>query len=517
MHETTQKKWFLRKLAQNRFFLFIPTLLIILFTITVSMLFQTLFEHQAYSVAVSLVERQKIDVKKYFGHVIRETQGFDTNMDAVKSRLRGSFDTLLHGGSLSQYINNDPYPTIPSSPTETISTRIRSDKQLAHVFFIQAEEWLENTRTQPGFEAKLKELSKLKTRLVESMSLSHQLYSQYVQTRILKEAKLMIFFAVVILLLGLSLGWLLLTFSKLYKKLKIEVAVREQAQEKLAHAKEMAESASEAKTKFLTYMSHELRTPLNAIIGFSTMLENERLGVLSSKQKDYASYIQSSGKHLLSLINDLLDLTKIEAGKMELNLRNVELKTLLEKSITIVKVKAMNKQIQIMTEIDDNLGIVCVDERKLRQIVFNLLANAVKFTPEGGQVGLKARAVGLSYVEISFWDTGIGIEKQDYDKVFSEFVRIDSAVSRKESGSGLGLALTKNLVELHGGKLSFRSKGKDQGTEFTVSIPARPNCQIEALSSMKLKVTCNGRQTLKNHKEKTRPTYTINKMEDAPL
>ncbi len=252
-----------------------------------------------------------------------------------------------------------------------------------------------------------------------------------------------------------------------------EISIRKRVEADLTSAKKDAEAASKAKSDFLASMSHELRTPLNAIIGFSEVLRDEAFGPFNDKQKEYTVDVLNSGKHLLSLINDILDLSKIEAGKTELSLSDFDLKAELENSLSMIKEKALKHNISIVKNISDNLGVVRADERKFKQIMFNLLSNAAKFTPDGGKIGIEAKMEDKNTILITVWDTGIGIEEKNKDKVFKEFEQIDSSHSRKYAGTGLGMPLAKRFVELHKGKLWFESKGKDQGTYFYFTLPLK--------------------------------------------
>jgi signal transduction histidine kinase/DNA-binding response OmpR family regulator/CHASE3 domain sensor protein len=228
------------------------------------------------------------------------------------------------------------------------------------------------------------------------------------------------------------------------------------------------ERADQMKSEFLANMSHELRTPLNAIIGFSELLQEQFYGPLNTEQDEYLTNIRTAGEHLLGLINDILDLSKIEAGKMELDREELDLPRVLESSITIVKEKAHNRGVQVHVDAGDT-GTITADARKLKQILFNLLSNAVKFTPSGGAVSLTAHTEG-AMVEIAVTDTGAGISAEDQRKLFREFMQVDGSLSRRHEGTGLGLALTKRLVELHGGTIGVRSV-LGAGSTFTVRMP----------------------------------------------
>jgi signal transduction histidine kinase len=229
------------------------------------------------------------------------------------------------------------------------------------------------------------------------------------------------------------------------------------------------EAASRHKSEFLANMSHELRTPLNAIIGFSEVLLERMFGEVNEKQNEYLQDILSSGRHLLSLINDILDLSKIEAGRMELQLTTFDLPQALEGALTLVRERATKQGIALELRVDERLGEFVGDERKIRQIVLNLLSNAVKFTPEGGRIGVAA-ALADGVVEISVSDTGIGIAPEDQEAVFEEFRQVGGDYAQKREGTGLGLALTRKFVELHGGKIWVKSEvGK--GSTFTFTLP----------------------------------------------
>ena len=231
------------------------------------------------------------------------------------------------------------------------------------------------------------------------------------------------------------------------------------------------EIANRHKSEFLANMSHELRTPLNAIIGFSEVLDERYFGELNEKQADYVKDIHSSGRHLLQLINDILDLSKIEAGRMELDMADFDLPAALQNALTLVRERAQRHGIQLGLTVDAAIGTFRADERKFKQIMLNLLSNAVKFTPEGGKVSVAAKLNG-SAVEVSVSDTGVGIAPEDQAIVFEEFRQVGRDYTRKAEGTGLGLALTRRFVELHGGAISLASMlGK--GSTFTFTLPIR--------------------------------------------
>jgi len=230
------------------------------------------------------------------------------------------------------------------------------------------------------------------------------------------------------------------------------------------------EVASQHKSEFLANMSHELRTPLNAIIGFSEVLTDRMFGDLNEKQDEYLKDIYASGTHLLSLINDILDLSKIEAGRMELELTDFHLPTALDNALTLVRERAGRRSIALHTSIDNRLGEIQGDERKIRQVVLNLLSNSIKFTPEGGRIEVRAAPADGS-VEVSVSDTGVGIAPEDHEAVFQEFRQVGTA-EKKAEGTGLGLTLCRKFIELHGGRIWVKSR-VGAGSTFTFTIPVR--------------------------------------------
>jgi len=229
-------------------------------------------------------------------------------------------------------------------------------------------------------------------------------------------------------------------------------------------------AASQHKSEFLANMSHELRTPLNAIIGFSEVLSEKMFGELNEKQEEYSKDIHASGQHLLSLINDILDLSKIEAGRMELELSDLDLPMTIDNALTLVRERAGRRNIALQTTVDERIGQIQGDERKIRQVLLNLLSNAIKFTPEGGSIEVRAKPVNGS-IEVAVSDTGVGIAPEDQDAVFEEFRQVGTA-DKKVEGTGLGLALSRKFIELHGGKIWVKSQ-VGAGSTFTFTVPVR--------------------------------------------
>ncbi len=266
-----------------------------------------------------------------------------------------------------------------------------------------------------------------------------------------------------------------------YNDLKLLAEQLRASSEVIALKNQQLEDASSLKSEFLANMSHELRTPLNAIIGFSEVLGDGLMGEMLPQQKEYVKDIFTSGSHLLSLINDILDLSKVEAGKMSLELEPLGLAALLQSGVQVVREKAMAHRLKLSVELAEDLGEIWLDERKVKQILYNLLSNAVKFTPEGGSVHVLARCVGPAavpsgvfehYLELAVSDTGIGISAVDQVKLFQPFIQIDSTLARRYEGTGLGLAMVKRLAELHGGTVSLQSE-PGKGSTFTVCLPWR--------------------------------------------
>jgi two-component system, cell cycle sensor histidine kinase PleC len=245
----------------------------------------------------------------------------------------------------------------------------------------------------------------------------------------------------------------------------------------LESARDLAEKTNRAKSDFLANMSHELRTPLNSVIGFSEVLLDQLFGVINEKQRDYINNILCSGRHLLSLINDILDLSKVEAGKMALDLEEFPLQEALKASLVMLKEKAFKGGIALHLELPPLTDLsMMADQRKLKQILFNLLSNAVKFTPAGGTVTVSAVKDG-NFIEITVTDTGMGIKDEDIPKLFQSFTQLESVYTKKFEGTGLGLALTKQLVELHGGRIWVKSVF-GTGSKFIFFLPLNPAALI---------------------------------------
>ncbi len=244
----------------------------------------------------------------------------------------------------------------------------------------------------------------------------------------------------------------------------------EETNQKLFETALQLAKAGKAKSDFLANMSHELRTPLNSILGFSEVLYDQTFGPMNEKQKQYAENVLTSGRHLLSLINEVLDLAKVEAGKMKLELGEVSLQKVVEESVILVKEAAFKKNLGIKIEVPAETGNVLLDERKVRQVLCNLLFNSVKFTPSGGNLGVRIQ-FNVGRIDGAVWDSGIGIEKENLEKIFEAFSRIESPYTQETEGTGLGLALCRKMVELHGGRIWAESSGLGMGTTVKFFLP----------------------------------------------
>jgi len=262
---------------------------------------------------------------------------------------------------------------------------------------------------------------------------------------------------------------ILLAIEDITERREIENGL-EKAHEELKELATELKRAARVKSEFLANMSHELRTPLNSINGFSEVLYDETFGPLNEKQRQYVNNVLTSGKHLLLLINQILDMAKVEAGKMKLALSSLPMKSLLNEIPMLVADMVSKKKLEMLLEIADDLPNIEGDELKVKEIIYNLLSNAVKFTPEGGKIGMRAKRAD-SEIEIVVWDTGVGIAPENMGKIFEGFFRVDTPYSRVTEGTGLGLPLSKKLVELHGGKFSVESEGLNKGTEVRFTLP----------------------------------------------
>ena len=249
------------------------------------------------------------------------------------------------------------------------------------------------------------------------------------------------------------------------RELTKEIEVRRKAEE-------TAEAADRAKSEFLANMSHELRTPLHTIIGFSDLLQDPSCGTVNEEQATYLGHILAAGEHLLQLINDILDISKIESGTMELRLSLINVEDLLNNSILMFRERATKRGIKTRLNIHENMSEESLvgDPVKLKQIIFNLFSNALKFTPDGGSIELSVRKQGAAFL-FSISDTGIGIRDENKERIFRAFEQLNSSLGSKVRGTGLGLTLTRRMVELHGGKIWVESDGDHKGSTFFFQLP----------------------------------------------
>lgn len=277
-----------------------------------------------------------------------------------------------------------------------------------------------------------------------------------------------------------TLGWHLASFilvmsvlGYLFLMVHFSVSVRDRQTQRLEVATRNLEAASRHKSEFLANMSHELRTPLNAVIGFSEVLQARMFGPLNEKQAEYVDDVLQSGRHLLSLINDILDLSKIEAGRAELELSTFDLADAIDNAMTLTKERALRRGLRLERHLAQDLGAIEADERKVKQVLINLLSNAVKFTRDGGTITVSASR-GPDAITLAVRDTGIGIAAADQEVIFEEFRQAGNDYTRKQEGTGLGLTLARRFVELHGGRLWVTS-AIGQGSTFSFTIPLRPS------------------------------------------
>jgi PAS domain S-box-containing protein len=252
-----------------------------------------------------------------------------------------------------------------------------------------------------------------------------------------------------------------------YLGIKEDITDRKTMEELLRQATAVAEAANRAKSRFLADMSHELRTPLNSILGFGQLMELQGAEGLSEKQREYLRWIREGGVHLLDMVNDVLDLSKVEAGKVELEKSDVDPGLLIRRVLTTVRTLAAKKHLRVELSIPDNLGVLGADEVRIKQVLYNLLSNAIKFTPSEKRIGVEARSEAGTLV-LRIWDEGIGIPPGDLSRIFEPYAQ--SRSRRSGEGTGLGLAIVKRLVELHEGTISVETT-VDKGSSFTVRIP----------------------------------------------
>jgi two-component system CheB/CheR fusion protein len=262
---------------------------------------------------------------------------------------------------------------------------------------------------------------------------------------------------------------ILLAIEDITERRKIENGL-EKAHAELTDLAAELNRVARAKSEFLANMSHELRTPLNSIIGFSEVLYDKTFGDINEKQAKYVNNVLTSGKHLLLLINQILDMAKVESGKMNLTLSTLSIKNLINEIAMLAENMVSKKKLHMSLEIAEDLPDIEADELKVKEIIYNLLSNAVKFTPENGKIGVRAKSLGAE-IEIIVWDTGVGLAPENMEKIFEGFFRVDTPYSRVTEGTGLGLPLSKKLVELHGGRLSVLSDGLNKGTSVLITLP----------------------------------------------
>jgi two-component system, sensor histidine kinase and response regulator len=273
-----------------------------------------------------------------------------------------------------------------------------------------------------------------------------------------------------------TINFLLSAYELAFQKNRESERAREHllvVQKELIEAKEKAEAYNEAKSSFLASMNHELRTPLNTVIGFSEVLLEQYFGSLNDKQAEYVKNVRDAGKHLLFLINDILDLSRINADQTEIRLSRVNVRELLDQSLEMIREKSLARGISLEAQIDGEVEATAIlaDSVMLKQVVYVLLSNAVKFTPPGGHISLEARIAENAHLVVAVSDTGIGIEMRDQKRIFEAFVQLEDVLTRSREGPGIGLAIARRFVDLHQGRIWVESKGEGLGSRFIFSIP----------------------------------------------
>ena len=265
---------------------------------------------------------------------------------------------------------------------------------------------------------------------------------------------------------------------KTRERLTTEIGERKRTAKDLEKARDEAEAANRTKSEFLANMGHELRTPLNHILGFTELVVDKKIGGLNAEQEDFLKEVLQSGRHLLALVNGVLDLSKVEVGRMELSLSRVFPRPLMDNSLMMVKAKALKQRIELIAHIPEQPDSFSGDEFKLKQVLVNLLDNALKFTPEGGTIKVRTSlengcSGGDKGLRFSVIDSGIGLDPGDLERIFQPFEQADNSISRRYQGAGLGLALSRKLVELHGGRIWAESEGEGKGSAFHFVVPFR--------------------------------------------
>jgi len=404
---------------------------------------EALEQQTATSEILKVISSSPTDTQPVFEAIVKSGAQLFRNK-AVSLRL-------VVGDSTEMAASTDPAPrwSIPLSDDRSVTARAIRLKTVVQVPDIFAEQWIgEDTRQRGrdrGFRAVISAPMLKEGAAIGAISVLREAPGPFAENEIA----------------------LFKTFADQAVIAIENVRLFKEIQEK----RRQLEIANQHKSQFLANMSHELRTPLNAVIGFSDLLLERMFGEMNAKQENYVRNIQTSGKHLLSLINDILDLSKIEAGRMELDVSSVHIPSALQNALMLIRERAERQRIQLSCEVDPRIAEIPADERKFKQIVLNLLSNAVKFTPEGGRIDVGARLLN-GQLEISVKDTGMGIEKKNQPAMFEQFRQVGRQHSGKREGTGLGLALTRRFVELHGGSISLESE-PGRGSTFTFTIPVR--------------------------------------------